>query len=266
MIRLIASDLDGTLLDSQRRLPKDFFSVIDQLNQIGVRFIAASGRSYPTLRRDFAPHSDELCFISDNGARIAEHGKLLQKDPIPPQVVKMTLDACAALPDVEPVLTSDQGTYANTKNQPWFHDCILAYFDGYQQTDDLYSIHEDFYKISLCDRAGAVKNSFRRMPQSLRDNADLQVSGFIWLDVMKKGVNKGRALKAFQKRFGVTKDETMVFGDFYNDSQMLLEAKYSFVMENANDDMKPFGNYIAPSNDDDGVMRMIKKYVLAQSK
>ena len=50
----------------------------------------------------------------------------------------------------------------------------------------------------------------------------------------------------------------MVFGDFYNDSQMLLQAKYSFVMENANEDMKPFGNFIAPSNDDDGVMRMIK--------
>ena len=46
------------------------------------------------------------------------------------------------------------------------------------------------------------------------------------------------------------------------DSQMLLQAKYSFVMENANEDMKPFGNFIAPSNDDDGVMRMIKKYVL----
>ena len=85
MIRLIASDLDGTLLNSQRQLPKDFFSVIDRLNQLGVLFIAASGRSYPTLRRDFAPHSDELCFISDNGARIAEHGKILQKDPIPPR-------------------------------------------------------------------------------------------------------------------------------------------------------------------------------------
>ena len=69
------------------------------------------------------------------------------------------------------------------------------------------------------------------MPQSLRDSADLQVSGFIWLDVMKKGVDKGKALQAFQKRYGISKEETMVFGDFYNDSQMLLQAKYSFVME-----------------------------------
>lgn len=66
MIRLIASDLDGTLLNSQRQLPKDFFSVIDRLNQLGVLFIAASGRSYPTLRRDFAPHSDELCFTPES--------------------------------------------------------------------------------------------------------------------------------------------------------------------------------------------------------
>ena len=156
MIRLIASDLDGTLLNSQRQLPKDFFSVIDRLNQLGVLFIAASGRSYPTLRRDFAPHSDELCFISDNGARIAEHGKILQKDPIPPQVVSQVLETCASLPEVKPVLTSDRGTYANTKGEPWFHDCILAYFDNYQQVDDLSSVHEDFYKISLCDRTVSV--------------------------------------------------------------------------------------------------------------
>lgn len=71
-------------------------------------------------------------------------------------------------------------------------------------------------------------------------------------------MDKGKALQAFQKRYGISKEETMVFGDFYNDSQMLLQAKYSFVMENANEDMKPFGNFIAPSNDDDGVMRMIK--------
>lgn len=67
------------------------------------------------------------------------------------------LETCASLPEVKPVLTSDRGTYANTKGEPWFHDCILAYFDNYQQVDDLSSVHEDFYKISLCDRAGAVK-------------------------------------------------------------------------------------------------------------
>ena len=87
------------------------------------------------------------------------------------QVVSQVLETCASLPEVKPVLTSDRGTYANTKGEPWFHDCILAYFDNYQQVDDLSSVHEDFYKISLCDRAGAVKNSFRLMPQSLRDSA-----------------------------------------------------------------------------------------------
>ena len=109
------------------------------------------------------------------------------------------LETCASLPEVKPVLTSDRGTYANTKGEPWFHDCILAYFDNYQQVDDLSSVHEDFYKISLCDRAGAVKNSFRLMPQSLRDSADLQVSGFIWLDVMTRRSGQGQGLAGVSK-------------------------------------------------------------------
>ena len=90
----------------------------------------------------------------------------------------------------------------------------------------------------------------------------MTISGDMWMDCMAIGVSKGQAIKILQESLEIKPEETMVFGDFYNDSQMLLQAKYSFVMENANEDMKPFGNFIAPSNDDDGVMRMIKKYVL----
>ncbi len=56
----------------------------------------------------------------------------------------------------------------------------------------------------------------------------------------------------------------MVFGDFYNDIEMLKEAHYSFVMENANDDMKQYGNFIAESNNDNGVIKAINEYVLKE--
>ena len=58
------------------------------------------------------------------------------------------------------------------------------------------------------------------------------------------------------------KNETMVFGDFYNDIEMLQRAYYSFVMENANEDMKQYGNFIAKSNTENGVITAIEKYAL----
>ena len=54
----------------------------------------------------------------------------------------------------------------------------------------------------------------------------------------------------------------MVFGDFYNDVEMLKKAHYSFVMENANEDMKQYGNFIAKKNTENGVIEAIEEYVL----
>ena len=56
----------------------------------------------------------------------------------------------------------------------------------------------------------------------------------------------------------------MVFGDFYNDIEMLQKAHYSFVMENANEDMKQYGNFIAKSNYENGVIDAIQNYVLKE--
>ena len=79
---------------------------------------------------------------------------------------------------------------------------------------------------------------------------------------MNKKVNKGAALEKIQKDENISYEETMVFGDFYNDIEMLGKAKFSFVMENANEDMKQYGNYIAKSNRDYGVIKAIEEYVL----
>ena len=88
------------------------------------------------------------------------------------------------------------------------------------------------------------------------------VAGEIWLDIMNKNVNKGAALEKIQNDENISYEETMVFGDFYNDIEMLGKAKFSFVMENANEDMKQYGNYIAKSNRNYGVIKAIEEYVL----
>jgi len=88
------------------------------------------------------------------------------------------------------------------------------------------------------------------------------VSGKHWVDINNKGVNKGIALEEIQKSLNISYEETMAFGDFYNDISMLEKAYYSFVMENANEDMKQYGNFIAESNVNNGVLKAIEKYVL----
>lgn len=70
------------------------------------------------------------------------------------------------------------------------------------------------------------------------------------------------ALARIQQRHNISKDETMAFGDYYNDVEMLMNAKYSFVMSNSVSNMKRFGNFVAENNDKYGVIKSIEEYVL----
>jgi len=87
------------------------------------------------------------------------------------------------------------------------------------------------------------------------------VSGEVWLDVMNKKSNKGVALQALMNKLDISSEEIIVFGDFMNDLEMLHLAKYSFAMENAHPNVKEVANFKAPSNDEDGVIQVIKQYL-----
>ena len=87
------------------------------------------------------------------------------------------------------------------------------------------------------------------------------MSGEVWMDVMQNGIDKGKALTAIQKHRGITADETVAFGDFYNDIPLLKCAKYAYVMKNANEDMFEYGNRIADSNDEGEVLKVRREIV-----
>lgn len=84
MIKLIATDMDGTLLDEDKNIPQGFFEMLNKLKEKGVAFVVASGRSYVTLYENFKPHSDSLDFICDNGAFVVINGGITNLDIIKP--------------------------------------------------------------------------------------------------------------------------------------------------------------------------------------
>ena len=74
MIHLIAADMDGTLLDSRKRLPKGLFSMLRQLREKDVRFVVASGRQYYNLEAQFEEVADQVTFLSENGTMVFDQG------------------------------------------------------------------------------------------------------------------------------------------------------------------------------------------------
>ncbi|PRR83900.1 Flavin mononucleotide phosphatase YbjI [Clostridium vincentii] len=261
MIKLIVTDMDGTLLNQEGKLPKDFFSTLDKLKAKNIKFVVASGRPYVTLHNNFDPISDELDFICDNGAFIVENGQVASIAIMDKTKVNEIIKFYDNIPDIEIVLCGIKNAYHHSLSTDFAKE-IDKYYLKYETIDDLTTVDDDIFKVSICNLNGSATNCYKVLEPIFNEYFNIVVSGATWVDLMRKGINKGSALEKIQKDEGISYEETMVFGDFYNDVEMLGKAHYSFVMENANDDMKQYGNFIAKRNTENGVIKAIEKYVL----
>lgn len=261
MIRLIASDMDGSLLNDEKRIPPEFYEILPRLKQKGVSFVVASGRSYNTLKEDFGPASGEIGYICDNGAYVVHNGNAAITT-IPQTLLRPLIQACGELKEVQVILCGVHASYHKTYT-PEFDFEIGSYYNNRLIVEDLSAVEDDIFKVAICDINNPETHTYPFLAERFDDALSLQISGKAWMDVMNKGINKGVALGKLQHEMGVTPEETMAFGDFYNDIELLGRAKYSFVMENSNDEMRRYGNFVAASNNESGVIRAIEEYVLS---
>ncbi|MDE7395544.1 MAG: HAD family hydrolase [Clostridiales bacterium] len=257
MVKLVATDLDGTLLGDDKVIPKEIFSLTARLRERGIRFVAASGRSPYTLKANFAPIAGEIDYICDNGAVAIADGKIVRNMPVPKPIVRRVAE-WAESEDVHILLCGTKTTYMLPVEGTKFERHVCPYYFNCVSEKDLTDIGDDVNKIAICDLRGPKTGSAERLQKMLGDDADVVVSGDVWMDVMAKGVSKGEALAAIQEYRGVTKAETVAFGDYYNDVSMLACAEYAYVMKNANEDMFRFGNRIADGNNEGGVLKVLR--------
>lgn len=260
-IKLIATDMDGTLFNDKKELPPLFKETVDKLTEKGIAFIAASGRSYPKQEQDFNDCLDNMYFICDNGAIIKHKKETLYTNTMSMSNLQGIIEASKNIDNIFLIFCGLKGIWHKPMEDE-FKKHIKSYYSDYHLINDYDEIDDEILKISVCDLDNALNNSYKVLNDLFKDEFSMAVSGEVWMDIMNKGVDKGLAVRFLQEKLNVSKSETMVFGDFYNDVEMLKCAEYSFVMENANDDMKKYGKYIAPSNNDNGVMKMIDKYIL----
>lgn len=263
MIKLIATDMDGTLLDENGNLPQDFFEVLEKLNEKNIKFVVASGRSYSTLYKNFNPKSDNLDYICDNGSYVILNNKAPVINGLDKEVVNKVIKACENIDNIVVILCGVNGAYHMPCPEKFLKE-IDKYYINKNIVADLYSVNDTIFKIAICDLNNSAQNSYKVLSPLFGDENKVVISGTIWLDINGKNVNKGVALKEIQEYYNISYEETMVFGDFYNDIEMLKEGYFSFVMENANEDMKKHGNFIAKSNKEYGVIHAINDFVLKE--
>ena len=259
-IRLIACDMDGTLLDDEHAIHDEFWPLIDALHARGIVFCPASGRQYSNLLERFEPIADEVIFISENGTYVVRNGIELCSDgletPVARALVRVVRELKSGIADVGAVLCGKHSAYVERRDEP-FLEQVRKYYHRLEIVDDLLAVEDDFIKVAVFDFESAERVSVQAF-DPFRKTHQVVVSGANWMDVMALQANKGKALRLVQQALGVSREQTMVFGDYLNDLEMMDAAAYSFAMANAHPLLKERARYLSPGNTDNGVVRTIK--------
>lgn len=266
MIKFIATDLDGTLLDEDKKLPEEIFSVIEELAKRNILFAPASGRQYANLRKLFAPVADKVVLICENGALVKYREETLLLDPIKETYLKDALDEIRAIPHLFPMLCGTDFAYIENNEMPFFQYAMLSYTNCMKVSDLDEAIgKEEICKIAVYDELSAADRCIKILPPRLPRLRTI-LSGKDWCDVSAPSAGKGEAVKLIRKHFGFKREECMAFGDHMNDYEMLLECGKAYVPENAYPPLKKIIRRTVPPNSEGGVIKKLKELLQTEAK
>lgn len=260
-VKLVVSDMDGTLLNSKGEVSPRFFNLFKELQKRHIIFCAASGRQHNSIVSKLDVIKEQIYVIAENGGIAKKGNEVLLSNFLKPDKVLKLIPILREIKDANMVLCCNDAAYIESKDER-FIDLFQEYYHSFQVVDDLIETAKTIpvFKVAVY-HFDSSENYIYPVVKHLNNDILLKVSGKNWLDISDKKANKGNALKAVQQLLNVTKEETMVFGDYHNDIEMMLEADFSFAMKNAHKDIIELAKYKTESNDNFGVELVLEKLV-----
>jgi len=276
MIRLLALDLDGTLLDSDGRIPEANRDAVARAIDAGVEVALATGRRYEFARPIFESLPEPLTLILNNGAVVkTRDGRTLTRSLLPLKTARTVL---AAFPEhrASAAVVFDRPREGQVVFEAidWEHPRHRRFFEGNRpflaEVAPLENcLTEDPIQVMFSGGCAEMRALFVRL-QNRADGFSVALTeyehrDFSLVDIVTAGCSKGSALKAWASERGVARDEVMAMGDNLNDLQMLEFAGTAVLMDNALAELKARGWPVTGSNNECGVAQAIDRYVLPRS-
>lgn len=273
MIKLIATDMDGTFLDGNGQIDRARFSaILDQLDARDIPFVIASGNGMDRLLKLCQGFEDRLIFVSDNGARVVEKGETRVRHILDRDLVAAILDYFrGSWGEVCLMLANDQTIFMQEgANQPFAGsdlpiapEQMQAFLDKMTFLADLSQLpaEQPIYKAGIWveeDKVEVLTSAFNR---AFEGRLTAVTSGYGSIDILPVGIHKAWGIEQVIQPLGITMAQVMAFGDSDNDLEMLAQAGYSYAMENATDRVKAVAKYRAPSHLDSGVLQVIEEFL-----
>lgn len=257
MIKLIVTDMDGTLLNDSHDIPADFWETEKFLSNKGIYVAVASGRQYYNLESKFDEIKDRMIFFAENGTYVVHKGKELFLNALDPEAAMDFIDIGREIDGVQLVLCGKESAYIESGDEAFYNE-IKQYYERLQIVEDLKKVKDTFLKVTICDFKGVEKNSYLNFKKYKKD-FKVAIAADIFLDITSLTANKGTAIKKIQESLNISPDETLVFGDYLNDLEMMQNANHSYAMKNAHPEIISASKFVTEfTNNENGVLKTIE--------
>ncbi len=275
MIRLLAIDLDGTLLDSDGRVPAANLAALARASDAGIEIALATGRRYDFARPVFDGLPGRLALILSNGAIVKlRDGTTVVKHLLPRDVARSVL---ARVPEYRDgtALTFDRPREGQVVFEviDWDHPRHHRFFAANRPFVSAVSpleacLTEDPVQLMFSGGCAEMRRVFEELrgdPSYSASLTEYRERDFSLVDIIRAGCSKGTALAEWASRRGLARHEVMAIGDNLNDLEMLEFAGTAVVMGNACEELKARGWPVTATNDECGFARALETFVLGQA-
>lgn len=260
-VKLVVTDMDGTLLDSGHRVSDRFFELHEALTRRGVRFAAASGRQYHSIAAKLTPILGEVYIIAENGGLLRHRERELLSTPLDPGLRDEVLGTLEGIPGAHTVLCGKERAYLRPPT-PAFRDQLTEYYTEFEYLDKLRGFGGEIMKIAVYHFESSETYIYPAV-RPYENRLKVKVSGAHWVDVSDPKAHKGHALELLQKELGISPEATLAFGDYNNDLEMLDRAAFSYAMANAHPNVLQKARFQTLSNDQLGVEHILEQLLAA---
>ena len=247
MIKLVVSDIDGTLLLGEKReLSTEIYDIILELKKRNLFFAAASGRQLENMKNLFAPIADDIFYIAENGAICQWEGEPEVLSEFERELAMRILCEVEKFPDCK-VAVSTSGTQYIKSGDYAFYE-YMTDFVKYRTTmiDSFENIQDPIIKIAFYNE-DAQDEHYEYFKTVFKNEIRVAKAGNGWVDFISLDSNKGTGLKFLLEKLGIALDEVIFFGDQQNDIEMLELAGTSYAMAHASRDVQKHAKYITES-------------------
>ena len=269
-IRVIVTDMDGTLLDpkGQLDLPR-LEKILDKLDQCDIRFVIATGNEVHRMRQLLGHLADRVVLVVANGARIFENNELIQAQTWDDAMVDRALAHFKGRECQDQfVVTAMNGGFVKKGT-------VFTELDKFMTPEMIEKLYQRLNFVDEFDSSlfgGVLKMSMvvgeERLDSVLQEINDLfdghvraVSSGYGCIDILQDGIHKAWGLVELLKRWNLKPEQIMAFGDSENDIEMLELAGISYAMENAEEAVKRVATKVAPANSQAGVYKVLENWL-----